>query len=778
MKDDDITRVFNAVDRDRSGAVDASEFNAWVGRQSLSDSSPGYFPEVIRTFVRHSTECVQKLGWYHLFDTYDGDKSGGLGPEEFINAVRSECGVGPGDLSDDELKELFRMIDEDGSEAISAKEFYDCVKEGASSTAKMTYYCFKQSLFELADVWSLEVSEASYMAFLTTVYDGISFAGIAKHKGNDLVRAFDSIQTMLQANGTFRKEIRNQLKDLKDQTVKELEEAEAKEAKKLAKAEAKVKAEAKTAKKAKADAKRGMDAEAEPTSDTVEAAAAVTPRQSAIGSSTVDPVAAGGFGDLLPFHSKGGTTSDQDGEDDDDPSAGGYGVEGHDDRGRGGAGGKAFDWLRRGTGGLPEHQHRSRFSWLEVGDGPFLQRGGGMNAHEVLKVPSQALLPAPPSTPPPVRPGMGGFGGRSDKTLFARPKPGQSGKLQLGATRRRAEADVDMVALRRFKWIVSSLGWYKRANRGSMDVPALFMMDAEDCAAAGLPEHVKHFRLGHTVKRIRDQGAHVSGRPDNWRVLDDMGFLWGEAIAAQHRFDTVVVPAVGWFKRANKGSMDVPAHFVMDAADCAAAGLPEHVNQFRLGYTVKKIRDAGAYVSGRPDNLNQLDAMGVLWGEEKGFSETVSRRRLPELEPVPPSRGGGGGGGGADSMLGGGVTAGLGGQARWDRDHRMVHSLDGGPRMTGGYGFARGGGGLDAVHSERSIGSSMQSESSLRLSTYTSRAAGYYSHRLHSLPPMAKAATIRRLKSIGPVTTRSNRGTEAMGRRPARSLRGLAGQMY
>lgn len=37
----------------------------------------------------------------------------------------------------------------------------------------MTYYCFKRSLFELADVWCREVSEATYLAFLNSIFGGI-----------------------------------------------------------------------------------------------------------------------------------------------------------------------------------------------------------------------------------------------------------------------------------------------------------------------------------------------------------------------------------------------------------------------------------------------------------------------------------------------------------------------------------------------------------------------------------------------------------------------------
>ena len=54
------------------------------------------------------------------------------------------------------------MIDTDGGGVISAEEFYTAMHDDDDvAPAQMTYYCFQQSLFELADAWADEVSEAS-----------------------------------------------------------------------------------------------------------------------------------------------------------------------------------------------------------------------------------------------------------------------------------------------------------------------------------------------------------------------------------------------------------------------------------------------------------------------------------------------------------------------------------------------------------------------------------------------------------------------------------------
>jgi hypothetical protein len=117
-----------------------------------------------------------------------------------------------------------------------------------------------------------------------------------------------------------------------------------------------------------------------------------------------------------------------------------------------------------------------------------------------------------------------------------------------------------------------------------MAVPARFVLDAEQCAGAGLPAHVSEFRLGQTVDHIRHLGHFVEGRPENRRALDAVGFIWD---SVQYRFEAVVLPALEWYHAAHRDSMDVPARFVLDEEQCADAGLPAHVRELRLGHTVQ-----------------------------------------------------------------------------------------------------------------------------------------------------------------------------------------------
>ena len=46
---------------------------------------------------------------------YDADLSGELDPEEFVVAVRTECKLSVQAVSDMEVRELFNVIDADGS---------------------------------------------------------------------------------------------------------------------------------------------------------------------------------------------------------------------------------------------------------------------------------------------------------------------------------------------------------------------------------------------------------------------------------------------------------------------------------------------------------------------------------------------------------------------------------------------------------------------------------------------------------------------------------------
>merc|ERR1740117_1225627 len=149
-----------------------------------------------------------------------------------------------------------------------------------------------------------------------------------------------------------------------------------------------------------------------------------------------------------------------------------------------------------------------------------------------------------------------------------------------------------------------------------MDLPQELVMDKTQCAEAGLPEHIKEFRLGQVVSSIRSKGifVHVAARRTQ---LDSIGFIWD---ANQHQFDHHVLPALQWFQ-ASEGHMEVPKRLVLDEAQCREAGLPEHIKEFRLGKTVDHIRHDGQFVQTEDpnrqaqcaENKEKIDSTNFIW---------------------------------------------------------------------------------------------------------------------------------------------------------------------
>jgi Ca2+-binding EF-hand superfamily protein len=57
-----------------------------------------------------------------LFKKYDKDKAGTLDGKEFTQLVRKELKLGPGDVTDKDIKALIAALDEDGAGTISIEE--------------------------------------------------------------------------------------------------------------------------------------------------------------------------------------------------------------------------------------------------------------------------------------------------------------------------------------------------------------------------------------------------------------------------------------------------------------------------------------------------------------------------------------------------------------------------------------------------------------------------------------------------------------------------------
>lgn len=176
--------MFAAVDADGGGTLSAAEFCGWLeeeGRDAVDRFRQGNvreddaFTKVVTAFVDASHAAVTKLGWEELFRNYDDDGSGELEIDEFLVAVRTETKLPHSEVSDVELKvtvatygvaarchrpdsvasmqDLFKLIDEDNSGAISGEEFSALLSADVDETA-MPMAAFEASMFELVDVWA------------------------------------------------------------------------------------------------------------------------------------------------------------------------------------------------------------------------------------------------------------------------------------------------------------------------------------------------------------------------------------------------------------------------------------------------------------------------------------------------------------------------------------------------------------------------------------------------------------------------------------------------
>eukprot|EP01043_Picozoa_sp_COSAG02_P010326 COSAG02_NODE_361_length_23829_cov_82.704509_4_plen_1094_part_00 len=220
----ELKRLFRAVDVDGSGEVDAEEFTTWLFN---SDRSEAKNLRLVKNKFRAASErTASDLGWQVIFDRYDDDNSGELDVQEFTNAVRTECELDEEAVSDDEIKELFGVIDTDQGGGIDAGELMELL-EADLDQAAITFGGFYSSIFELAEIWAydedaedLAVIEHNFVAFLRAVFKATAvprdhvmhfseaeletldvFEDAAKTQPNFELRTLESVGTLVQADG-------------------------------------------------------------------------------------------------------------------------------------------------------------------------------------------------------------------------------------------------------------------------------------------------------------------------------------------------------------------------------------------------------------------------------------------------------------------------------------------------------------------------------------------------------------------------------------------------
>ena len=170
--DEDLNELFKAADGDGSGQLDGEEFGAWLSGLELKraeyeslglqlDKATRLSLQTIDNVRDKFATQIRQMGWSRLFDTFDTDGSGELDVDEFIHALRADCGVSTEDVGDPELREIFKVIDEDGGGTLSSLEFVKALrtKQLETDNYRMTFEAFAMSMFEFADFWAAVRSE-------------------------------------------------------------------------------------------------------------------------------------------------------------------------------------------------------------------------------------------------------------------------------------------------------------------------------------------------------------------------------------------------------------------------------------------------------------------------------------------------------------------------------------------------------------------------------------------------------------------------------------------
>ena len=125
MNDAQIDALFKQVDVDRSDDVTLEEFLEWMNTEHKRST-----PKRLQGTLKAAMESLEMaLGWKAVFDSFDADGDGELSKQEFIMAIRQNCGQEMHDrnvwITDDELSELFYAADTDGSGELDYDEFVE-----------------------------------------------------------------------------------------------------------------------------------------------------------------------------------------------------------------------------------------------------------------------------------------------------------------------------------------------------------------------------------------------------------------------------------------------------------------------------------------------------------------------------------------------------------------------------------------------------------------------------------------------------------------------------
>ena len=103
----------------RGPEIDRGRRKTTRGHRNRAADTPAM---ALRRKIRASSYNQGGEDWHDAFKRYDNDDSGELDFEEFKRAIRRTAKISPAQISDRELKKLFKLIDIDRGGSISADE--------------------------------------------------------------------------------------------------------------------------------------------------------------------------------------------------------------------------------------------------------------------------------------------------------------------------------------------------------------------------------------------------------------------------------------------------------------------------------------------------------------------------------------------------------------------------------------------------------------------------------------------------------------------------------
>ena len=145
LSDAQRTRYINAEAlRDQVNEAKGAKVAADVAHvEPASDEEVRALSELFNTQLLPSTPTTPRITWYTLFKHVDNNNSGRIGFDEFVAIIRPDAcnlrrclSLKPDQLSDDRIRSLWRVLDEDGDGTISAGEFGHFMRKGQAAAAE------------------------------------------------------------------------------------------------------------------------------------------------------------------------------------------------------------------------------------------------------------------------------------------------------------------------------------------------------------------------------------------------------------------------------------------------------------------------------------------------------------------------------------------------------------------------------------------------------------------------------------------------------------------